>query len=269
MNPDGHRTRESETRFTGVRIRSANIDADTIVYAAATGVSPIANGDTRTFALADAHVTLTSEASGHNAAARGIDRLLLDVADTAEIDRAAQRLERIGAPFVRTGDQLEMARTVTGVPVSLRTLVPPSGPSPHAPPDRSAGGTAGSYLDHVAVLVADVPAVAQRWEALLGHPPAHIGVHPLGTAFAARFLIGTRMIELLAPLAHGDSPLHARLARVGDAPYGLAIIARDLAATITRLTAAGARIIEQAPHLIVHPNDASGIPIQLTPRVDH
>ena len=115
---------------------------------------------------------------------------------------------------------------------------------------------------------AQVDLATAKQYALLGFPPAHIGVHPLGTAFAARFLIGTRMIELLSPLAGSDSPLTARLARVGEGPYGLAIIAHDLDAALERVTAVGARIIEQPPHLIVHPSDAAGVPIQLTPRVN-
>ena len=33
--------------------------------------------------------------------------------------------------------------------------------------------------------------------------------------------------------------------------------------------AAGGRIVQQSPHVLVHPGDAAGVVIQLTPRVQH
>jgi hypothetical protein len=38
------------------------------------------------------------------------------------------------------------------------------------------------------------------------------------TVYASQFLLGPRMIELLAPIAGKTSPLSARLARVGEGP---------------------------------------------------
>ncbi len=259
---------EPAFKFVGVSIRSDNIDRDTVVYSAAAGVTPVGSGPTRLFTLADAHVMITQIAADEKGSKRGLERLFFEVADISDIDRAAHRLERVGAVFDRLPGRLDTDCTAISVAVSIRTPAPPNATSPQMP-GYIADSDAPSYLDHVAILVADVPAAARRWEALLGYPPAHIGLHPLGTAIAARFLIGTRMIELLGPLTGESSPLQTRLERIGEGPYGLAIIAHDLHATLERVSEFGARIIEQPPHLIVHPGDAAGIPIQLTPRINH
>ena len=85
----------------------------------------------------------------------------------------------------------------------------------------------------------------------------------------SRFLVGERMIEILAPHPDRTSALTARLATAGDGPYALALVAADLVATVATVEAAGVRVLDQPPHLIIHPGDAAGVPIQLTPRVRH
>jgi hypothetical protein len=124
-------------------------------------------------------------------------------------------------------------------------------------------------LDQVALLVTDVTAMAHRGSLILGGPPAQLGMHPLGTSVAARFLLGDRMIEWLAPLPNQAAPLSKRLDRFGEGPFALARIAHDLDAMVAAVSAVGARIIDQPLQTIVHPSDASGVAIQLTPRVQH
>jgi len=205
------------------------------------------------FAIGDAQLTLLPSDDGR----RGIERFVIEV---AELGATHDELRSTGADAKRNGDCLQIDRTWAGVHVELRALTAEQGRS---------NQPAGAKLDHVAILVADTELMARRWSAIVGAPPAHAGVHPLGTTMAARFMLGDRMIEVLAPLPDTPSPLRTRLEKVGDGPFALAIIANDLDATTTAVSNSGARLLDQPPHVVVHPSDASGVPIQLTPRVNH
>lgn len=248
----------STAQLTGVVIRSTDLDRDTAVYAAITGTAPSAGEASQptgraVFVIGNAHITLLPSDSGQ----RGIERFVIEVAD---LDATHDDLRSAGADAKRDGDCLQVDHTWAGVKVELRALA--------AEQDRSTQ-PAGAALDHVAILVADTELMAQRWTAIVGAPPAHAGVHPLGTTMAARFMVGDRMIEVLAPLPDTPSPLRTRLDQVGNGPFALAIIANDLDATTAAVAATGARLLDQPPHIVVHPSDASGVPIQLTPRVNH
>jgi catechol 2,3-dioxygenase-like lactoylglutathione lyase family enzyme len=252
------------TRLSGVDIRSTDLDHDIGVFAAITGTTPTsldersaAFTDRAEFAIGDAHVTLSTSNEVAGSARRGIERLIIEVAD---LDAADNELRSVGAAAEREDNVVQISREWAGVHVELRTLT-----TEQERPTRPAG----AVLDHVAILVADIELMATRWAAILGGPPAHAGVHPLGTSIAARFLLGDRMIELLAPPSETASPLQARLDRFGQGPFALAIIANDLETTITAVSDSGARLIDQPPHIVVHPSDASGVPVQLTPRVHH
>lgn len=251
-----------EVHLTGVIIGSADLDRDAVVYTAITGsepsptAAPSAQGHMAVvFNLGDARLMLCSTGKGGATADRGIERLIVEVDD---LGTATETLREAGAEFTKNGDHLDIHRTWTGVRIEMRQRSPDSIRHPGTPP---------AVLDHVAILVADVDTAARRWTTILGKRPVHLGIHPLGTSTAARFLLADRMIELLAPLPDIDSPLKKRLERAGDGPLVLAIVARDLDATVAAVTATGARVVAQTPHLVVHPSAASGVPIQLTPRV--
>lgn len=126
-------------------------------------------------------------------------------------------------------------------------------------------------LDHVALMVHDIDQATLAWERLTGLAAHRLAVHPVsrGTLAASRFLLGPRMIELLAPLPSKASPLATRLAQLGEGPLAMALVAADLEATLARLRAAGVGLVYNDPHWVVRPGDASGVPIQLTPRVEH
>jgi len=250
----------STARLTGVVICSTDLNHDTAVFAAIAGATPTKPGegalapiDRVVFAIGDAQLTLL-QSDGKQ---RGIERFVIEVSD---LDAAHAELRSAGADAKRNGDSVQIDHTWAGVQLELRALT--------AEEDRTTE-PAGAVLDHVAILVADTELMAQRWTVIVGAPPAHAGVHPLGTTMAARFMLGDRMIEVLAPLPDTPSPLQTRLDKVGDGPFALAIIANDLDATTTAVAAAGARLLDQPPHIVVHPSDASGVPIQLTPRVNH
>ena len=126
-----------------------------------------------------------------------------------------------------------------------------------------------AHFDHVAVAVKDLDQACERWAVILGAFPDMKGPHPLGTFDAARFLLGDRMIELVAPRTGVESAVGKRLTSAGEGVTVLTLVAPDLDRTIERVRAAGARVVWNDPHWFVHPKDAAGVLIQLTPRVQH
>jgi len=132
-------------------------------------------------------------------------------------------------------------------------------------------GQSAARLDHVALRVRDLAAACLRWTAITGVEAALMGVHPVsGGAFeAARLILGERMIELISPVPGVASSIADRLESHGEGVAALALPVNDVAAARVRLDGVGARLLWQDPHWLVHPKDACGVLVQLTPRVGH
>ena len=77
------------------------------------------------------------------------------------------------------------------------------------------------------------------------------------------------MIELVSPVADIASPLSERLEKRGENISCLAVPAANPEVTLSRVRDAGARVLRREPHWMVHPADAGGVMVQLTPRVKH
>ena len=128
-----------------------------------------------------------------------------------------------------------------------------------------------AHLDHVAICVHDLDAASSAWEALLGIRAVRMGIHPVsgGTFAASRLALDERMIELVSPVPGVPSVLAKRLASRGEGVVTLALPVADLGATLNRLSDMGVTVVNQPPHWMVHPRDAAGVLVQLTPRVEH
>lgn len=126
-------------------------------------------------------------------------------------------------------------------------------------------------IDHVAIVVADLGAAEQRWSSILGVPSEAMGIHPAsnGGFRASRMVIGAQMIELICPLPGVDSSVARRLATHGDGPVTLAMPVGDLAGAVRRLESQSIRVLRTEHHVMIHPKDAGGLLLQLTPRVEH
>lgn len=251
--------------LSGVVIRASDFAQSTKVFTALIFKGAIRNRPVtdrqllHRYYVDEARVALV--ATPHQAAADGlrdgVERIVLKMPD---LDDRLNALRSLGLPMVRGGHSFILeAAAANGVAVELRPTTQP----------HKRGAASHVFLDHIAILVNDLAPAAARWETILGAPPATIGPYPPGGAEAARFLLGERMIELVSPSRSGPSPLRTRLERVGEGPLALALVARDLDYTVRAVEAAGARILRQPPHVLVHPRDAAGTLIQLTPRVEH
>ncbi|MCP4225162.1 MAG: hypothetical protein GY773_17635, partial [Actinomycetia bacterium] len=138
------------------------------------------------------------------------------------------------------------------------------------PSDQPASPT-GAKLDHLALLVADLEQASERWQAITGAEAEQMGIHPLsdGAFSAARVHLGPAMIELVCPTPGHDTPMASRLISHGEGPAALALPVGDLGATLDRLRAMEVRVDHRPPHWMIHPRHASGVLVQLTPRVEH
>jgi len=161
--------------------------------------------------------------------------------------------------FEMDGHQYVHPKSANGVLIQLT-------PRREFEPLPASGDT---HFDHVAIAVTDLEQACESWSLILGSKPDMKGRHPLGTFDAVRFLLGDRMIELVSPRPGMDSAVSQRIGSKGEGVITLALVAPDLDRTLERVKTAGARVIWREPHWFVHPKDAAGVLIQLTPRVEH
>jgi catechol 2,3-dioxygenase-like lactoylglutathione lyase family enzyme len=229
------------------------------VFAAIAGRESRASTDGTTWSVrfGESTVVLDAAAVSHRA---GVGDGIVGVSFRVDdIDDRVRRLDALQAVYeYRDGAVSIDPAWSSGIEVVIHT----------GDDEAEPGEQAEAVLDHVAVLVGEVDDSVRRWEGILGQAPDHLGPHPLGTSYAARFMFGSQMIEVVAaPPGQPDSPLRQRQERVGDGPLAVALVATDLERTVGRVRATGARIIDDPPHQFVHPRDAAGTLIQLTPRV--
>lgn len=190
----------------------------------------------------------------------------------------------------RSGDSVEIPMVGTSivickddrkaglVSISLQT------PTPRAPASLSGievnfvsesnvptATTCNAHLDHVALRVRDINDSAGQWTSLTGVEAHMMGIHPVsnGTFTAARLLLGERMIELVSPVPGVPSLMADRLESHGEGVAALALPVDDLAATTARLESLNRQLLDQPPHIMVHPRETGGVLVQLTPRVAH
>jgi len=189
----------------------------------------------------------------------GVTGITLAVPDLAA---RRQALAENGIPAAESVDRLQIQPdAASGIRVTLVGKVGASSLPAH--------GTA--RLDHLALRVRDLTSASQRWTAITGVRADPMGIHPVsGGAFtAARFLLGERMIELIAPVTGVPSAIAGRLASHGEGPAALALPVDDLERVLAKLRDLPARVLFRDPHWMVHPGDSGGILLQLTPRVEH
>lgn len=78
-----------------------------------------------------------------------------------------------------------------------------------------------------------------------------------------------QMVELISPIEGKPSGVADRMRTHGEGIQTVALIAFELELTLQRIRKTGARLLRQEPHWFVHPADAAGVLIKLTPRVAH
>jgi catechol 2,3-dioxygenase-like lactoylglutathione lyase family enzyme len=239
-------------QLVGVDVAVADLASAANVYRIVCGIEPERVGKGVRFRLGDAAVRLVREA-----AAAGVRSIELAIPDLAARGRA---LGESGVSFRPSGSGLTIPADEAN---GLAVLLVDGSASEDAP--------AAARLDHVAVRVADLADAMRRWTAITGEVGVDMGVHPVsnGAFTAARFVLGERMIELIAPVDGVSSAVAERLQSHGEGPAVLALPVEDVDSVRAGLESAGVRVLRQDPHWMVHPKDAGGVLVQLTPRVAH
>ena len=125
-------------------------------------------------------------------------------------------------------------------------------------------------INHVAVVVEDVPTALKFWQDALGLPLHHTERNE-GEAVEIAFLpVGEGEIELIAPITE-DSGVAKFLAKKGAGLHHLCIEVEGIEAAAAQIKAAGAELINDAPrtrpdgtrYLFVHPKSTGGVLLEL------
>jgi len=221
------------------------------VYSTIAGTTPVVGDSATVVPIGSAEIVIAAPKPGQRGGVVGVDITVGSVAD-----RAAA-LGALGIDTADFGDHSHF--DLAGLDVSISEEAP------------GVAVDATAHVDHVAVVIHDLEMGSAQWEAATGITAHQMGLHPIsnGAFSASRMVLGDRMMELIAPTPGVESAVANRLAANGEGPTAVAIPVDNIDACRTALDAIGARVIRSDPHWMVHPKDAAGVLVQLTPRVLH
>jgi methylmalonyl-CoA/ethylmalonyl-CoA epimerase len=121
-------------------------------------------------------------------------------------------------------------------------------------------------IHHLGVAVEDLDEALSTYERLFGAELEHRATVPDQGVEAAAVLVGEGRVELLEPL-EADTPVGRFLANRGPGMHHVAFEVEDVEAAVTRLTEAGAEMIDERPRAglfglqvaFVHPDSVHGV----------
>ena len=125
-------------------------------------------------------------------------------------------------------------------------------------------------INHIAVVVNDVPTALNFWQQALGLPLSHTERNENEEVEIAFLPVGDSEVELIAPTT-SDSGVAKFLANRGPGLHHLCIEVDDLAMSMTQLAANGAQLISETPrtrddgirYAFVHPKSTGGVLVEL------
>jgi methylmalonyl-CoA/ethylmalonyl-CoA epimerase len=125
-------------------------------------------------------------------------------------------------------------------------------------------------IDHLAILVDDLDAALDFWQAALGMEASQVSEIPAEQAQIAFLPAGDSLIELVRP-TKGDSGLQRYLEKRGPGMHHICLQVDDIAAFLMHLKEKGVQLINEEPRLgeggrkyaFVHPKSAHGVMIEL------
>ncbi len=125
-------------------------------------------------------------------------------------------------------------------------------------------------INHIAVVVNDVPVALNFWQRALGLPLSHTERNADEEVEIAFLPVGDSEVELIAPTTT-DSGVAKFLANRGPGLHHLCIEVDDIIASMTHLAANGAQLINETPrtrddgirYAFVHPKSTGGVLVEL------
>ena len=128
-------------------------------------------------------------------------------------------------------------------------------------------------IHHLGVAVEDLDEALSTYERLFGARLEHRARVPEQGVEAAAVRVGDGRVELLEPLEE-DTPVGRFLAKRGPGMHHVAYEVEDVQTAVTRLTEAGAEMIDEAPReglfglqvAFVHPDSVHGVLAEVVAR---
>jgi len=125
-------------------------------------------------------------------------------------------------------------------------------------------------IDHLAILVEDIPQAAAFWRDGLGIEISHQQDIPAEQARIAFLPVGDGEIELVQPTTD-DSGLRRYLEKRGPGMHHICLEVDDIEAMLAQLKARGVELINEVPraggdgkkYAFIHPRSAGGVMVEL------
>ncbi len=125
-------------------------------------------------------------------------------------------------------------------------------------------------INHLGIATKGIDEALKFWEDALGLENVHTEVVEDQKVRVAMLPIGETRIELLEPISD-DSPITKFLEKRGGGIHHIAIEVEDINASLAKLKANGARLIDENPRIgaegclvaFVHPSSANGVLLEL------
>jgi len=129
-------------------------------------------------------------------------------------------------------------------------------------------------IEHIGIATAKLDEALKFWRDALGLDVVHVEEVAEQGVRVAMLPLGEPRIELLEP-THDSSPVAKFLAQRGPGIHHVAVRVEDIGATLGRLKAQGARLIDESPRVgaagclvaFVHPASAGGVLLELVQHV--
>lgn len=129
-------------------------------------------------------------------------------------------------------------------------------------------------IDHLGIAVKSIEEALKFWEGSLGLENVHTEVVEEQKVRVAMLPIGESRVELLEPISE-DSPISKFLEKRGGGIHHIAVEVEDIEASLAKLKADGARLIDEKPRIgaegcliaFVHPAATGGVLLELTQKI--
>lgn len=130
-------------------------------------------------------------------------------------------------------------------------------------------------INHLGIATKSIEEALKFWETSLGLEKVHTEVVEEQKVRVAMLPIGESRVELLEPTSE-DSPISKFLEKRGGGIHHIAVEVEDIEASLAKLKAEGARLIDENPRVgaegcliaFVHPATTGGVLLELTQKIE-
>lgn len=129
-------------------------------------------------------------------------------------------------------------------------------------------------INHLGIATRSIEEALKFWQDALGLENIHTEVVEEQKVRVAMLPIGETRVELLEPISD-DSPISKFLEKRGGGIHHIAVEVEDIEASLAKLKATGARLIDETPRIgaegcliaFVHPATTGGVLLELTQKI--